>query len=1113
MYNKRVLSKIDLGKYSKPNPYSKDIITDPMGQWKYPGIPTRIPSSDITMQGVGYPVLGVADTGQTQMMVPGTDYTFPGANYVDEYPQAKKGGLVKMPKPSKKGLASKKFTNSVMGTSRLFTESPLFAKSKKKKNRIFDPNAKYYQDGGITTQEEIDAANNAMMKARLAYAQMHGNPAAQRMIVAPDQPYDFGDGNMGTHYMASMDEYAVPQIQDVDGQLMLGDYGPESSEAIRLDNPEDAMYFAEHYKDIAPAFIETELTPEEIEEYRRGGFIVEDISVPQLTMQDGGEPKRKKTKFVPGTYDPAEMAGYMLDEQEVVVPGKASNWGKARTKYKERHPEEEFVEKKKKQYLKKNPGLNKVFGVSMENFPQYVEENFRNEYDYKTNTAVVKDVSRKEGWNPNKRTEYVDELNDTQRSIVANSKFGSKLQPNYWDRGLAGVATLVSPFSSGVRRMMNEGYMPGLTKKESRAILNQKTFGIPTGGLEVFTPLAPVGQTIANYVKNTGLSTGSDYKDIPWFASGESMSNVTDLDTFALDPFQVAGTISGVAAVPSMVTKAIPTIKKAAENLSELRKFASDTDVPLELPGSVNSNSNIIKKGIRKTYEKMFPYSLTGTRSNKELQALTSLELQSLSESKLGQDAAMAAFDDFKKEKLMDLDTVEGRRRVKKYIDDNQITEKVYDPGNYGDLLDEADQTVKVNSPEVKDFVKTVRERAESVGVTNPSDLGYLINSWDDFTPEFVTKNSHVRYQLLNDMVLKNPKFTGMDKDVPIDVDKYIQKISGMRYDDVESSILNVRKDVGDLATSIRYLKDDQRRLTKALDDGKIEFKDYIPNLKKIRDDLKNLEDKKNIKDKQLTNLEQYLNVDNAYFTQNANQVFLGNPYTTVGDLKQTMMHEGAGHGLNTAFLGKDPVQNVSKNSVLDKELIQGIDLKKTTPKHLLKRIDVNEVQSATPYKVTRLGIQRAKYPRDYFLGAKDYFLKGSTGKQGMSREPVAFAAEVRNALREDNIISSDYDNITPEMLKQQYEEYIKSPLYERNLRLFDIMKPNQKSFKTLSKVLNNMKVVAPYAVPVGIGAAAVGSGEELQEEMEYQDGGIITELSDKEISEYQKGGWIVEEL
>ena len=114
---------------------------------------------------------------------------------------------------------------------------------------------KKFQDGGITSQEEIDAANNTMMKARLAYAYMHGNPAAQRMVVAPDQPYDFGDGNTGTHYMASMDNYAVPQIQDVNGQLMLGDYGPESAEAIRFDTDEDAMYFAENYKDVSPAFL------------------------------------------------------------------------------------------------------------------------------------------------------------------------------------------------------------------------------------------------------------------------------------------------------------------------------------------------------------------------------------------------------------------------------------------------------------------------------------------------------------------------------------------------------------------------------------------------------------------------------------------------------------------------------------------------------------------------------------------------------------------------------------------------------------------------------------------------------------------------------------------
>jgi hypothetical protein len=70
---------------------------------------------------------------------------------------------------------------------------------------------------------------------------------------------------------------------------MLGDYGPESNEAIRFDTDDDANYFAEHYKDVSPGFIEAELTDDEIQAYRDGGYIVEDISIPSLTkVQNGG---------------------------------------------------------------------------------------------------------------------------------------------------------------------------------------------------------------------------------------------------------------------------------------------------------------------------------------------------------------------------------------------------------------------------------------------------------------------------------------------------------------------------------------------------------------------------------------------------------------------------------------------------------------------------------------------------------------------------------------------------------------------------------------------------------------------------------------------------------
>jgi hypothetical protein len=150
----------------------------------------------------------------------------------------------------------------------------------------------YLQDGGKTD------AMTGMMKARLAYANEFGNPAAKRMINIPDNPYQFDNGDIGTHYMASYDNYAVPQIQDENGELVLGDYGPESNEAIKFDSDEDANYFAKHYKDVSPAFINAELTDHEIQEYIDGGYIVEELPI----AKDGGEHKYYTVKGSSGVY-------------------------------------------------------------------------------------------------------------------------------------------------------------------------------------------------------------------------------------------------------------------------------------------------------------------------------------------------------------------------------------------------------------------------------------------------------------------------------------------------------------------------------------------------------------------------------------------------------------------------------------------------------------------------------------------------------------------------------------------------------------------------------------------------------------------------------------------
>jgi len=82
--------------YKKVKPPKKqnggEIPVDPMGYWNPDNVgePVIIPSNEITMEGVYQPLLGISDTGDTQMMYPGEDYEFDGET-VTEYPIAKSG--------------------------------------------------------------------------------------------------------------------------------------------------------------------------------------------------------------------------------------------------------------------------------------------------------------------------------------------------------------------------------------------------------------------------------------------------------------------------------------------------------------------------------------------------------------------------------------------------------------------------------------------------------------------------------------------------------------------------------------------------------------------------------------------------------------------------------------------------------------------------------------------------------------------------------------------------------------------------------------------------------------------------------------------------------------
>jgi hypothetical protein len=82
----------------KPRNISKQgskIKKDDNGYWNPDnwGEPVEIGSNEITMQGVYEPLLGISNTGDTQMMYPGEDYTFDGES-VTEYPIAQSGDWI-----------------------------------------------------------------------------------------------------------------------------------------------------------------------------------------------------------------------------------------------------------------------------------------------------------------------------------------------------------------------------------------------------------------------------------------------------------------------------------------------------------------------------------------------------------------------------------------------------------------------------------------------------------------------------------------------------------------------------------------------------------------------------------------------------------------------------------------------------------------------------------------------------------------------------------------------------------------------------------------------------------------------------------------------------------
>jgi len=112
--------------------------------------------------------------------------------------------------------------------------------------------------------EDRSTGMTGMMKSKIATEAHYGNPSALRMV-SPNPKTGMTPEGIGTHYMTSFDNYAVPLLQDKGGKNLEYIENPSiSKEDIRFNSPEEAEYFAKHYKEVAPMM-------RNHEEYKNGG--------------------------------------------------------------------------------------------------------------------------------------------------------------------------------------------------------------------------------------------------------------------------------------------------------------------------------------------------------------------------------------------------------------------------------------------------------------------------------------------------------------------------------------------------------------------------------------------------------------------------------------------------------------------------------------------------------------------------------------------------------------------------------------------------------------------------------------------------------------------------
>ena len=507
-----------------------------------------VKSDTIDSNNIAYDLKLKANNGLTKFIEKNTGlHTLPGAKVIREIPIKRKGGAV-LKMPNKKN--SKGYSRSLSATNKLFTQNFLFAKPKSRKNKVFDPNSKYYAEGGSLLTKKVtckkcgwkwDAEDGGKDITTchecggqgLVHAQdggLHkfaegGNPCPEGYVIDPItgecipnggtlpkdysqfqsfsetlpsnlQDPDFKYGNPDQYNLYGMWETAgKPQsFQDVqdsdyfplqddgsyhgftvgsDGEFLKPmSHGTTWKEVMNsqlnidpyfqqnriIKNEQGRLQYVpkKQYGGIGNDYIETDLDENEIEEYRKGGYIVEEID----NYQDGGTYTVKGSK---GNYKKVNGKWQVDWNRSGKYQPLSKGDVKARTA---------ILDKMAKPV---NDGMSKVSSNSSDNTKVNYQKPLVESFNRSNNLESFYKKEREKDLQKQKdATAYHDKTNKISDNFTPKAKENLKNSPVIDNKYF--INSQKNPIP------MPDGYKPENTKLESIEMLYPEKYGIGPGG-------------------------------------------------------------------------------------------------------------------------------------------------------------------------------------------------------------------------------------------------------------------------------------------------------------------------------------------------------------------------------------------------------------------------------------------------------------------------------------------------------------------------------------------------------------------------------------------------------------------------------------------------------